>query len=142
MSVADSADLLAILKESPEAAQWSQESLDKSTSSFTAWIAGANSQVSGFLVGRTVADEFEILNMAVSPAHRRRGIGARLVTEALAWSRTSGARRAYLEVRSSNEAAISLYAGHGFREKGRRTGYYVSPIEDAIVFSLAIGEIP
>ena len=89
MSVADLADVLAILKESPEAAQWSRESLDKSTSSFTAWIAGSQwPSVRDSLLARAVADEFEILNMAVSPAHRRRGIGARLVTEALAWSRT------------------------------------------------------
>jgi [ribosomal protein S18]-alanine N-acetyltransferase len=138
MQSADAADVPAILKECSEAAQWSKESLGESLLSSTAWIAEYNGRVAGFLVGRAVADEFEILNMAVSPKHRRLGIAGRLVDEALCWSRTAGARRAYLEVRASNAAAISLYLGHGFTECGRRARYYLSPSEDAILLSMGI----
>ena len=142
MSPADSPGVLAILKESVEAAQWSEETLSESLPSFPGWVAEQNGHVAGFLVGRSVADEFEILNMAVAPAHRRRGIASRLMNEALLWSRAAGARRAYLEVRASNEAAISLYSRHGFRECGRRARYYASPAEDAILLSLNVNGMP
>ncbi len=64
--------VLAILSESPEAAAWSQESLQQLASVDPAsWVAEVNGAVAGFLIGRSAADEFEILNMAVSRAHRR-----------------------------------------------------------------------
>jgi ribosomal-protein-alanine N-acetyltransferase len=135
---ADLADVLAILRESPGAAQWSEGGLAASVSSGTAWVAERNGHAAGFLVGRCVTDEFEILNMAVAPAHRRHGIGKRLVSEALGWSRMAGARRAYLEVRASNVSAISLYVRCGFSECGRRASYYKTPVEDAILFSLNV----
>ncbi len=78
----------------------------------------------GFLLGRVVADEAEILTLAVAPAARRRGIGAALVARFLAAAAARGAGRAFLEVAADNAAAQALYAGAGFAPAGRRPGYY------------------
>jgi ribosomal-protein-alanine N-acetyltransferase len=134
--------VLAILQESPAAAAWSQESLLQLASADpAAWVADLNGVVAGFLIGRRAADEFEILNMAVSQAHRRSGIGSKLLKSALEFSRIAGCARAYLEVRVSNGPAIALYAHHGFTECGRRFQYYRDPVEDALLLSLRLDGI-
>jgi ribosomal-protein-alanine N-acetyltransferase len=131
LAASDVRAVLAILRESREAAAWSQESLLQLTSAdSTAWVAELNGTVAGFLIGRTAADEFEILNMAVSQARLRSGIGSNLLQFALEFSRIAGSARAYLEVRASNTPAIALYAHHGFTECGRRAQYYRDPVED------------
>jgi ribosomal-protein-alanine acetyltransferase len=136
LETSDISTVLAILQESPEAAAWSQDSLRRLASiQPAAWVAERNGNVAGFLIGRVAAGEFEILNMAVSRAHRRSGIGSKLLIFALEFSRSAGSARAYLEVRASNGPAISLYARHGFAECGRRTRYYREPEEDALLLS-------
>jgi ribosomal-protein-alanine acetyltransferase len=134
-SPSDIAALLSILAESPEASLWSEASLLDTCSSGTAWVAERDGRVVGFLIGRIAADEFEILNVAVARSHRRRGIASALVKAALECARTAGARRAYLEVRASNQAAIALYVRHEFCICGRRARYYQHPVEDAMVLS-------
>ena len=89
--------------------------------------------VVGHLIGRTVVDEGEILTLAVAPERRRRGIAARLLTEALAIMAGRGVGRVWLAVRASNDAAQALYQEHGFAPAGRRRGYYREPVEDALV---------
>jgi ribosomal-protein-alanine N-acetyltransferase len=139
-AASDVPSVLAILQESPEAAAWSQESLLQLDSvTPTAWVAERDGIIAGFLIGRSAADEFEILNMAVSGAHRRRGIGSQLMESALEVSRKAGTARVYLEVRASNGPAIALYKRHGFTECGRRPRYYRDPVEDAILLALVPG---
>jgi ribosomal-protein-alanine N-acetyltransferase len=139
LAASDVPAVLAILRESPEASAWSEESLLELASVVpTVWVADLNGVVAGFLIGRSAADEFEILNMAVSRAHRRSGIGSKLLETALEFSRTAGSASAYLEVRASNAPAIALYARHGFTECGRRAQYYRDPIEDAVLLSLCL----
>lgn len=90
----------------------------------------------GFLLGRVIADEAELLTLAVDPACRNQGIGGRLVGEFLAASKQRGASAAFLEVAEDNAAARRLYLGAGFAESGRRKGYYGSAKgdqQDAIV---------
>ena len=85
---------------------------------------------SGFLVARTLAaDEQELLNLAVDPLHRRRGIGRSLVKALL--SEAPGA--VFLEVRESNRRARDLYKSLGFQEVSLRKNYYDHPLEAAIV---------
>jgi ribosomal-protein-alanine N-acetyltransferase len=95
----------------------------------------------GFLVGKIAADEFEILNLAVAIAYRRRKVAGRLIEEALHSCKMVGVRRAHLEVRASNEAAIALYVRHGFSACGRRPKYYRNPVEDAILLSAELAHI-
>jgi ribosomal-protein-alanine N-acetyltransferase len=79
----------------------------------------------GFILYRLAADEAEILSVAVKQENRRRGIGRRLIEEALRHAYREGASGIHLEVEDSNHAAIALYRGVEFRESGRREGYYV-----------------
>jgi|SRR5579862_2271511 ribosomal-protein-alanine N-acetyltransferase len=136
MSASDISAALSILGESPEASIWSGESLRESVTEDIAWAAEADGRVAGILVGRIAADEFEILNLAVAKAVRRQGIAKLLISAALESARAEGARHAYLEVRSSNEAAIALYARLGFQVCGRRPNYYRKPVEDAVLLGL------
>ena len=92
----------------------------------------------GFLVGRAVAGEAELLTLAVDPTARRVGLGAALVKRFLAEAKTRGAASAFLEVSAQNQAAISLYAQAGFAEVGLRRAYYAQPHGapiDALVLS-------
>jgi ribosomal-protein-alanine N-acetyltransferase len=90
----------------------------------------------GYAVCSTVADEGEILNLAVEPHARGRGLGAALVGAMLDWLKTRGAERVFLEVRRSNEAAIAVYQRAGFTPLGTRRAYYRDPREDALTMAL------
>jgi ribosomal-protein-alanine N-acetyltransferase len=140
MIPADASAVRGLLAESPEAAQWTTESIAELAQSGTGWIAVSNNSVTGFLIGRLAADEFEILNMAVARAYRGQGLGARLISEALAWAIESGAGHAHLEVRASNQAARRLYERAGFRQTGYRDNYYSGPVESALILSLKLSE--
>ena len=86
-----------------------------------------------------VHDEVHVLNVATTPAHRRRGVGRALMDATLAEGRARKCSLATLEVRKSNEGAIALYKGFGFRPVGVRPNYYVDEgqaPEDAIVMVL------
>ncbi|MBM4300398.1 MAG: ribosomal-protein-alanine N-acetyltransferase [Deltaproteobacteria bacterium] len=93
-------------------------------------------QTLGYLIFWVVLDEMHILNLAVHPKHRRRGLARRLLAEGLAQARTLGAELAWLEVRTSNLAAQALYKSFGFREVGRRPRYYDDTREDALLLTL------
>ena len=80
----------------------------------------------GFILMRAVADEAEILTLAVRPGARRTGEGGRLVREGLVGAVELGATRVFLEVAEDNAAARALYARAGFVEAGRRPGYYAA----------------
>ena len=87
----------------------------------------------GFLVAQCGGLEWELENMAVLPALRRRGAGVALLGALLAEARAQQAERILLEVRSSNQPAISLYQQAGFELQARRSGYYRDPVEDALI---------
>ncbi|MGA8865485.1 MAG: ribosomal protein S18-alanine N-acetyltransferase [Candidatus Sulfotelmatobacter sp.] len=96
------------------------------------------SAVQGFLVGRNLGTEWEIENLVVSEAVRRRGFGRRLVEELSARAHAAGAESVFLEVRESNQPARALYQSLGFAMTGRRKGYYASPAEDALLYRLGL----
>jgi len=94
---------------------------------------GAGGELVGYIVAQIVADEAEVLNLAVAPARRRDGAGALLLNGVMAAARARGAIAVYLDVRESNAAARALYARFGFAEVGRRRAYYREPVEDALM---------
>ena len=100
----------------------------------------------GFILMRVVADEAEILTLAVRPAARRAGQGAQLVGEGLVAAAARGAVRVFLEVADDNAAARALYARAGFVEAGRRPGYYAGADgerRDALLLALNLrGALP
>jgi ribosomal-protein-alanine N-acetyltransferase len=85
---------------------------------------------------RVVLDEAHVMNLAVAPHARRRGLGRRLLSCALRVAARAGARVALLELRAGNEGALALYESFGFRRVSRRREYYRQPVEDALVLVL------
>ena len=85
---------------------------------------------------RLVLDEMHVMNLAVAPRARRRGLGRRLLGFALRRAARAGARVAFLELRAGNRAALALYESLGFRPLSRRRAYYRQPPEDGLVLVL------
>jgi ribosomal-protein-alanine N-acetyltransferase len=83
-----------------------------------------------------IAGELEIMNIATHPFHRRKGLGARLLSEVLLRCRAEGVAEGFLEVRRSNAGAIDLYRKFGFMQIGTRKNYYPDNQEDALLFRL------
>ena len=90
-------------------------------------------RVVAYVIGRMIAPEGEIYRVAVDEQYRRRGVAYRLLDYAVKTSRGKGLESLFLEVRSQNYPAISLYRAYGFREVGRRKNYYRDPVDDAII---------
>jgi ribosomal-protein-alanine N-acetyltransferase len=78
----------------------------------------------GFVLLRCVADECEILTIAVDEQYKRQGIGRKLVEQAQKHAFREGAKTVFLEVAEDNDAARALYEACGFSEHGRRKDYY------------------
>lgn len=135
---ADAEAVVDIQRACPEAAQWAASDYARVGELFVGWVAVVDDDLAGFVVARPVGEEWEILNLAVHPARRRAGIGRRLLDEALEAARRAHAKRAFLEVRESNDGAAAFYARQGFASAGRRRQYYTAPVEDALVLALPL----
>jgi ribosomal-protein-alanine N-acetyltransferase len=96
-------------------------------------LRSAAGDLLAYAVCRVVWDELQVLNLAVSPDHRRRGLGRRLLRLVLRLGVQRGAEVALLEVRQGNTSARCLYEAEGFRLAGQRRGYYRDPPEDALL---------
>lgn len=139
MQSGDLAEVMSIQSACPEIAQWTTRDYTGAVKGDMAGrIAEEAGNVSGFIVARRVATDLEILNFAVQPCCRHRGIGAALLREVLAWGATFHAEKAFLEVRVSNLAAIRFYEHNGFEVTGRRPRYYTAPMEDALVLTASL----
>ena len=116
----------AIQASSPEAAKW--DVADYLQQSFL--VAEESNQVVGFLIWRAVAaGEGEILNLAVVPEFRRKGVARELLKGVFRTFKGD----LFLEVRESNAGAQSFYESLGFQQVSKRQGYYDLPTETAIV---------
>lgn len=138
LAPADLDFVLSITASSPEASQWTradyEQFLDGGVSGICL-VAEIDDAVVGFICFRVVSDEAEVLNLAVSPSARRRGVASGLLADAIRISQDGGARRMFLEVRDTNRPAILFYERQGFSLTARRCGYYFSPPADALVLS-------
>lgn len=92
----------------------------------------------GYMMLMTVLPDAEILNLAVLPEYRRRGLADELFDACLAYCNEVRAEMLFLEVRASNTPAVSLYEKKGFVTVGRRKNYYRYPKEDALVMRLLL----
>jgi ribosomal-protein-alanine N-acetyltransferase len=118
----------------PEAAPWSAGGLLLALrNNLSLRVAEEHGSICGVIVFRVMADEAEILNLAVASDLRRRGIGSSLLEEAVRASESARARKIFLEVRESNDTARNFYSRRRFIEAGRRRGYYREPSEDALI---------
>jgi len=138
----DAPDVARVLQLAPEAANWTEQSLmEAAAGPGVALVGESNGEITGFLLGRQVGDEAEILNLGVVPERRRRGEGWALLEKALGEFRARGVGRVYLEVRESNETAIEFYEKHGFSKTGRRPGYYREPEEMAVLMGREVADV-
>lgn len=115
---------------------WSMDSLrsqlDKADSRCT--VAVDDDNVIGFLAFEQVLDEGSIVELAVHPDHRRKGIARQMIETAI--QSAEGLNIVFLEVRESNAPAIGLYESLGFERIAVRKGYYDHPKEDAVIYRL------
>jgi [ribosomal protein S18]-alanine N-acetyltransferase len=123
-------DLLAATHASAFDAGWTApdiERLMQVMGGFAIAAEGVGGGIEGFILARTIADEAEILTLAVKPEARRRGLGRALVEAAAAEAGRRGAGVLLLEVADDNPAALALYQGQGFERVGLRRAYYARP---------------
>jgi ribosomal-protein-alanine N-acetyltransferase len=134
--------ILDLQRRSPPAAQWQEGDYARLLADPNALLLVARYQgldgksgLAGFAAWQQVGNEAELRNLAVDPAYRRQGIGRLLLTQSHRELAGRGVTHAYLEVRTSNQAAISLYYALGYERLGVRKGYYSRPPEDALILS-------
>ena len=136
---ADHLDEIAELERICFSTPWSRnmlaEELDNACSAFLV-AEDANGKVVGYAGLQVVLDEGYIANIAVFPEYRRQGIAGKLLQVFMNFAEANRLAFLTLEVRASNQAAISLYENRGFLEVGRRKNYYEHPKEDAIIMTL------
>jgi len=114
---------------------WSERSIASELDNKLAfWLVALEGEtVAGYIGSQTVMDETDMMNVAVHPDFRRKGIAEALVTALVENLKQQGSHCLTLEVRASNAPAIALYEKLGFAEIGRRKNYYRNPREDALI---------
>ena len=125
-------------------APWSAEEITKDvTAGGNVYVAVAEcgSEKAGYGEIRMIAGEAQIYNIAIAPEFRREGIGEALLRHMIDKAEDDGCTLVTLEVRGSNEAAMALYRKLGFREVGRRKGYYAKGGEDAVLMDLDLRKV-
>lgn len=115
---------------------WSAESIEKllvhpASASLIA-ITGDPKATVGFVIGQLAADEAEILSIGVVREWQRAGVGRMLIEGLIRAAKRGEARRLFLDVAANNVAANALYNRLGFKEVGRRKGYYKLKDSDAV----------
>ena len=114
---------------------WSENSVASELNNpLSLWlVALEGEQVAGYIGSQSVMGESDMMNVAVHPDFRRQGIGEKLILALVEQLKTFGNHSLALEVRASNEPAISLYKKLGFQQVGLRPKYYRNPREDALI---------
>lgn len=129
-------DVVVRIEQGVHAHPWTRGNFsDALASGYVCKVYEDGQDMLGYAVMMPVVDEIELLDIAIAAAHQRKGLGRSLLGEAMNIARGMHMRRMLLEVRPSNAAALGLYQSAGFREIGRRRGYYqaVDGREDAIM---------
>ena len=114
---------------------WSENSIaSELNNKLSLWLVAVDSEtVVGYVGSQTVLGETDMMNIAVHPDYRKQGIGTGLILALIRELSSRGSHSLMLEVRTSNEQAISVYSKLGFSEIGRRRYYYRNPKEDALI---------
>ncbi len=116
---------------------WSEESFRRllavEPAIFLVAVFPPDSAVAAYAIAFAVGEDGEVLNVAVEPEFRGKGLAGQMLDALLIELGARGVRTAFLEVRESNGAARALYGSRGFIEIGRRKAYYRRPVEDALV---------
>ncbi len=108
---------------------------DSLSAGYSMWVREAEGEIIGYYALMAAAGEAHLLNLTIAPARRRQGFGRGLLEHCLARAGDHRAASLFLEVRTSNAAAIALYHSNGFVDLAVRRGYYPARIgrEDAVI---------
>ena len=114
---------------------WSENSVASELKNpLSLWLVALDdATVAGYIGSQSVQGEADMMNVAVHPDYRRKGIARQLVTELVAALAKKGVHSLALEVRASNAPAIALYEQLGFIQVGLRPNYYRNPKENALI---------
>ena len=128
-------DAIAELEKMCFSDPWSVKSIESELKNdLSLWVVALDAdKVVGYVGSQSVLGWADMMNLAVDPSYRKKGIGRGLVNELIAKLKENKVTCLTLEVRVSNESAISLYRSLGFTQVGRRPGYYHNPKEDALI---------
>ncbi|MBS0319363.1 MAG: ribosomal protein S18-alanine N-acetyltransferase [Proteobacteria bacterium] len=134
---------IAVLEAQIHAAPWTQTNFsDALATGYYALVGEREHRVVAYGILMLAPGEAQVLNLSVVPDQRRAGLGRALLRRFLDVARERGAEQCFLEVRTTNIAALALYAAEGFGAVGRREGYYPAtarlPREDALVLRRAL----
>ena len=141
MKESDLDEVLEIEKKS-FADPWSRRLFKETLSfphSFNFALRGATGALLGYVNFYLIGEEAHILNLAMHPDHRKKGLATKLLGHVIQVLKSRSATHFFLEVRESNQDAIGLYKKFGFETIGRRKRYYTKTNEDALVMHLASG---
>lgn len=116
---------------------WSRQSVESELANENSVfiVAVEGEKVIGYIGMSVVIDEGYIFNVAVDADFRRKGVGTALINELVTYGKKNDLCFITLEVRESNQAAISLYSDFGFIKVGERKNYYSDPAENAILMT-------
>ena len=124
---------------------WSADEITKDVTSkdgnIYVAVIESDGEKAGYAEMRTVVGEAQIYNIVIDKAFRGKGLGEMLLRHLIDRAKELGCSLITLEVRGGNEAAMELYHKLGFREVGRRKGYYSKGAEDAVLMDLALQDI-
>lgn len=134
-NVGDAAEDIAEIERHCFSTPWTSEQVRQSDDRTVFFLAKIDGQAVGYGGMYTVLDEGYVTNIGVLPAFRRKGIGRKIVLSLIDYSLQNRLSFLSLEVRPSNDAAISLYRSLGFRAVGTRKNFYHKPQEDAIIMT-------
>ena len=126
---------VAVLEQICFADPWSEKSVASELDNrWALWlVAMEENRVVGYIGSQTSIDETDVMNVAVHPDFRRRGIAESLIIRLVEELKTMGSHALMLEVRASNAPAIALYEKLEFSQVGCRKNYYRNPKEDALI---------
>ena len=116
---------------------------DSITNGYCCWVCRVAGELVGYFIVMLAVDEAHLLNIAIAEKRQGMGYGARLLRQAMQVAQAAGGALMLLEVRPSNERALTLYRHFGFKQIGVRRGYYpaASGREDALVLTHELAEV-
>jgi ribosomal-protein-alanine N-acetyltransferase len=140
----DDLDAIEVIEQRAYPTPWSRSMFASELAKPTSICLGAfdGEWLVGYMINARYVDAWHVMNVAIDPHHRRRGVATALIERLFELTRDDERRGYTLEVRVSNEGAIRLYTRLGFEARGVRRGYYTDNREDALIMWRDAEELP